>query len=197
VGHTRDDQAETFLLKLMRGAGLTGLAGIYPQRGMIIRPLLEVTDADLQAFLKSRGEAWVEDESNEDIDNPRNRIRHRVLPELDRAAGASTHGAIARAAALIREDARWLDELSQERFRTVAIETARGLEFDVGDLAGMPPPVLRRVLLLGMRQVAGGKEVGLDHVEAAIGLLGTGHGGIDVPGTRMELCGRKLVLIQQ
>jgi tRNA(Ile)-lysidine synthase len=121
VGHTQDDQAETFLLKLMRGAGLTGLAGIYPRRGSVIRPLLEVTDVDLQDYLKSRRERWVEDETNEDVENPRNRIRHKVLPELDRAAGASTHGAIARAAALLREDGQWLDELSQTRFTEVAV----------------------------------------------------------------------------
>ena len=55
VGHTRDDQAETFLLKLIRGAGLTGLGGIYPQRGDVIRPLLEASRADLREYLKGRG----------------------------------------------------------------------------------------------------------------------------------------------
>ena len=197
VGHTQDDQAETFLLKLMRGAGLTGLAGIYPQRGSVIRPLLDVTDADLQEYLKSRGERWVEDETNEDLENPRNRIRHRILPELDRAAGASTRAAIARAAALVRDDAQWLDELSQARFKTLVAETERGLEFDAGALAELPPPVLRRVVLQAMRSVAGGKEIGLDHVEAVVALLSGGRGGVDVPGSRVALCGGKVVFTPQ
>jgi tRNA(Ile)-lysidine synthase len=197
VGHTQDDQAETFLLKLMRGAGLTGLAGIHPRRGAVIRPLLDATDMDLRAYLTSQGEQWVEDESNDDLGNPRNRVRHRILPELDRAAGGSTQPAIARAAALIREDGQWLDELGDERFRTLAVETEAGLELDVRSLAETPPPVLRRVLLQAMRAAAGTREVGLEHVEAVTALLSQTHGGVDVPGSRVELRGGKLVLLQQ
>ena len=196
VGHTQDDQAETFLLKLMRGAGLTGLAGIHPRRDTVIRPLLDVTDMDLRAYLTSQGEQWVEDESNDDLDNPRNRVRHRILPELDRAAGGSTHPAIARAAALIRDDGQWLDELSDERFRTLAVATKAGLELDVRSLAETPSPVLHRVLLQAMRAAAGTREVGLEHVEAVAALLSRTHGGVDVPGSRVELRGGKLVLLQ-
>ena len=97
VGHTQDDQAETFLLKLMRGAGMTGLAGIYPRRGRVIRPLLDASRAELRSHLSERGERWIEDETNADLDNPRNRIRHVVLPELDGTAGGPTRPAIARA----------------------------------------------------------------------------------------------------
>ena len=197
VGHTLDDQAETFLLKLMRGAGLTGLGGIYPRRDSVIRPLLEVTRAELRAYLEAAGERWVEDESNEDVANPRNRIRHRILPELDLAAGGSTRPAIARAAALLREDGQWLDELSHSRFRALAVETGSAIELDLQALAETPPPILRRILLEAMRKLAGGREIGLDHVQSAIALLGARHGGIDVPGCRVELRGPKLVLIGQ
>jgi len=198
VGHTQDDQAETFLLKLMRGAGLTGLGGIYPRRDTVIRPLLDVARSDLRAYLERLGERWVEDESNDDVGNPRNRIRHRVLPELDRAAGAPTRPAIARAAALIREDGQWLDELGQERFRAIATETDYRIEFDVSALAETPVPLLRRVLLEAMRRRSGGREIGLEHVESVMALLGgLQGGGIDVPGCRVELRGGKLVLIQQ
>jgi tRNA(Ile)-lysidine synthase len=197
VGHTQDDQAETFLLKLMRGAGLTGLGGIYPRRGRVIRPLLDVARADLREYLAAVGESWIEDETNDDIGNPRNRIRHLVLPELDRAAGAPTRAAIARAAAVIREDGEWLDALSRARFCTLACARDTVLELDAAALAQTPPPVLRRVLLDAMRQRAGGREVGLEHVEAVLALLGTGQGGVDVPGCRVEHRGGKLVLIQQ
>jgi tRNA(Ile)-lysidine synthase len=197
VAHTQDDQAETFLLKLMRGAGATGLGGIYPQRDLVIRPLLDVTRAELRTYLTNMGEQWMEDESNADITNPRNRIRHRVLPELDCAAGASTRPAIARAAALIREDGQWLDDLAHARFRTLAVEAGSAIEFDVPTLAETALPVLRRVLLEAMRQQSGGREVGLEHVESVLALIGGLHGGVDVPGSRVELRGRKLVLIQQ
>jgi tRNA(Ile)-lysidine synthase len=197
VGHTQDDQAETVLLKLMRGAGLRGLGGIYPRRGAVIRPLLDVTRDDLRAYLQSRAETWIEDETNEDLANPRNRIRHRVLPELDRALEGSARPAIARAAALIREDGQWLDALSEARFLTLAHSTEAGLEFDVGSLADTPVPVLRRVLLRALRATGRNREIGLDHVEAVTALLTGAQGGVDVPGTRVELRGGKLVLLQQ
>jgi tRNA(Ile)-lysidine synthase len=196
VGHTQDDQAETLLLKLMRGAGLTGLAGIHPRRGTVIRPLLDVTRGELRAYLRVRGEGWVEDETNEDLDNPRNRIRHRILPELDLAAGGTTRPALARAAALIREDGQWLDELADERYRTLALETDAGVELDVAALTGTPSPLRSRVLLRAMRR-AGGREIGLEHVEAVLGLLAGTQGGIDVPGSRAELRGATLVLVHQ
>ncbi len=197
VGHTQNDQAETFLLKLIRGAGLRGLGGIYPQRGAVIRPLLDVTRAEIQSYLASRAETWIEDETNDDLTNPRNRIRHRVLPELDRALGGWAGGAIARAAALIREDGQWLDALAEQRLRILARPTADGLEIDVRHLIENPPPVVRRVLLSAMREAGGAREIGLEHVEAVAALLNGAQGGVDVPGARVELRGEKLVLLQQ
>ena len=197
VGHTQDDQAETFLLKLMRGAGLTGLAGIYPRRGALVRPLLDVRDTDLQVFLVSRAETWIEDETNDDVANPRNRVRHRILPELELAAGGATQPAIARAAAVIRDDAEWLDQLADERFRALSVETETGLELDVPGLTASPSPVLRRVLLRALRAASGGREVGWEHVETVTVLLGGARGGVDLPGSRVELRGLKLVLLQQ
>ena len=197
VGHTEDDQAETFLLKLMRGAGLTGLGGIYPRRGLVIRPLLEVSRQDLRKYLAARAEKWMDDETNEDVDNPRNRVRHVILPELDRTSGGSTRPAIARAAALIREDGQWLDELGRTRFEALVTSTADGLEIDAMALRVEPPSLARRVLLEAMRQTADGREIGLDHVEAVLAILGGNRGGIDVPGSRVELRRGKLVLIRQ
>jgi tRNA(Ile)-lysidine synthase len=197
VGHTQDDQAETFLLKLIRGAGLRGLGGIYPQRGAVIRPLLDVSRNDLRAYLQSRAEAWIEDETNADLANARNRIRHRVLPELDRALGGSSRPAISRAAALIREDGQWLDALGEERFLSLAQPKGDGLQLDVHSLLGTPAPILRRVLLRAMGNVGGDRQIGLEHVEAVAALLNGAQGGVDVPGTRVELRGGKLVLLQQ
>jgi tRNA(Ile)-lysidine synthase len=195
VGHTRDDQAETFLLKLIRGAGLTGLGGIYPRNGVVIRPLLDVSRADLCADLRSRGQSWVEDESNASLENARSRIRHRVLPELDLAYGGATAAAIARSATLAREDAQWLDDLGDQRFETLAATIPGGIALDAASLAAEPPPVRRRVLLKAMRALAGGREVGLDHVEAALEVLAGVCAGADVPGSRVELQRGKLVLV--
>lgn len=194
VGHTRDDQAETFLLKLIRGAGMAGLAGIYPQRGEIIRPLLDVSRSELRDYLTSIGQTWVEDETNADLKNPRNRVRHLVLPELNRAAGADTSTAIARAAGLAREDGQWLDDLAEGRMGTLIRETPTGLEIDAAALDEEPPPVQRRIMLRALRMVAIGHEIGLDHVESALGVAAGLTGGADLPGGRVELRRGKLVL---
>jgi tRNA(Ile)-lysidine synthase len=197
VGHTRDDQAETLLLKLIRGAGLTGLGGIYPRRGIVVRPLLDVGRADLRRHVELRGHSWVEDETNEDLRNPRNRIRHRVLPELDLAAGASSVPAIARAAANGREDGQWLDELADRRFDAMVVRGNAGLEIDVSALMAEPPPLRRRVVLAALRLAAPNREIGLDHVEAALEVAAGESAGVDVPGARVELRHGKMVLLRE
>ena len=194
VGHTRDDQAETFLLKLIRGAGLTGLAGIYPRRDTVVRPLIEVGRADLRQYLEARGQSWVEDETNDDLGNPRNRIRHRVLPELDLVGNASSTPAIARAAAIVREDGQWLDELSDRRFDALVVRSNDGLEIDVSGLMAEPPPVRRRVVLAALRLTAPNREMGFEHVESALEVASGESGGVDVPGARVELRRGKMVL---
>ena len=196
VGHTTDDQAETFMLKLARGAGTTGLGAIYPRRGQIIRPLLEAGREDLRNYLRDLGEAWVEDETNADLSNPRNRVRHDVLPHLERALGLPARRAIARAAGLAGEDARWLDELAAQRLELLRADTAAGLELDADRLRDEPPPIARRVLLRALRDQAGGKEIGLEHVQTALDVLTGLSAGAEVPGSRVELRGKKLVLIR-
>jgi tRNA(Ile)-lysidine synthase len=197
VGHTRDDQAETFLLKLIRGAGLTGLGGIYPRRGIVVRPLLDVGRTDLRRYLESKGQPWVDDETNEDLANPRNRIRHRVLPELDLAAGAAAGPAIARAAAIGREDGQWLDELGSRRFDALIVQGNTGLEIDVSGLLAEPPPLRRRVVLAALRLAAPNREIGYDHVEAALEVAAGKTAGVDVPGARVELRRGKMVLLRE
>ena len=197
VGHTRDDQAETFLLKLIRGAGLTGLSGIYPRRDKVVRPLLDVGRADLRHYLESRGQGWVDDETNEDLSNPRNRIRHKVLPELDLAGNSSSSPAIARAAAIVREDGQWLDELGDRRFDALVVRCSAGLEIDVAGLMAEPPPIRRRIVLMVLRLAVPNREIGFDHVEAALEVAAGESAGVDVPGARVELRGGKMVLLRE
>jgi tRNA(Ile)-lysidine synthase len=195
VGHTQDDQAETFLLKLARGAGGTGLGGVYPRRGRLVRPLLDVSRRQIEAFLRRRGQSWCEDETNRHLDNPRNRIRHVVIPELDRAYGGPSRPAIARAAALVREDAEWLDELAASRYLRVARPLAGGVALDVAALSEEPLPIRRRLARCALRSVAGGREIGRAHVEAVLDAAAGVCGPTDVPGGRMELRDGMLVLL--
>lgn len=87
VGHTADDQAETILLWMLRGAGITGLAGMPVQRdGVIIRPLYEVRRREVLEFLDAMGQASRQDSSNAKPIYARNRIRHQLLPVLNQIA---------------------------------------------------------------------------------------------------------------
>lgn len=194
VGHTRDDQAETFLLKLMRGAGAAGLGGIYPRNGDVIRPLLDVSRDDLRAHLTAVGQGWVEDETNADVANPRNRVRHRVLPEMDLAYGGPTRASIARAADLSREDAEWLDAVASRRFSDTARLSPGQIAFDRATLQAEPMPLRRRMLLEALRRGGGSREVGLAHVDAGLRVLEGLAAAADVPSGRWELSGPDLVL---
>ena len=196
VGHTEDDQAETYLIKLVRGAGLTGLGGIYPSRGRVIRPLLDVTRADLRAYLIASAQAWVEDDTNADVSNPRNRIRHRVLPELAAAYGGARAG-IARAAAHARQDGQWLDEVAAARYAELAIRVGRDVHMDARRLAAEPVSLQRRIVLQAARSLAGDREIGLEHVESALDVLAGIATAADIPGSRVELRQKLLVLVQQ
>lgn len=197
TGHTLDDQTETFLLKLLRGAGAAGLAGIHPRRGSVIRPLLAVTRADLRTYLVARRETWMEDETNAELRNPRNRIRHVVLPHLERVFSRSVRRALGRAAGLARADAVWLDALAAEHADSLVERRDTGLELGRAQLRALPDPIAQRVVLRAMREMAPGREVGLDHVEAAFDVLNGLRAAAEVPGGRWELLGEKLVLFEQ
>jgi tRNA(Ile)-lysidine synthase TilS/MesJ len=159
--------------------------------------LLEASRAELRGHLSERGEQWMEDETNADLDNPRNRIRHVVLPELDDTAGGPTRPAIARAAGLMRDDGQWLDELAEQRYSALAAVGTDGVTLDASATAAEPLAIRRRVLLRALRAGAGDREIALDHVEAAMAVLAGTCSGADFPGGRVELRRGKLVLVQQ
>ena len=129
VAHTRDDQAETVLLRLTRGAGAAGLAGMAPRRGPLVRPVLDATRIELQQYLRDRGESWREDATNLDRSIPRNLVRHEVLPLL-RTINAQADNALARAADMLRVDADFLETLANAAYLQI-VET--DTEQDEGD----------------------------------------------------------------
>jgi tRNA(Ile)-lysidine synthase len=109
VGHTADDQAETVLLNLLRGAGLDGLAGMAPGR----RPLRSLRRAETHALCDALGLGRVVDPSNDDPAFRRNRVRHELIPLADDVAGRDVVPILARQAEIAREDAAALDELAR------------------------------------------------------------------------------------
>ena len=170
LGHTLDDQAETVLLGLVRGAGSRALAGMAPARGRYLRPLLGVPRAVTHAACaEARAVAW-QDPHNDDPAYARVRARHRVLPVLERELGPGVAAALARTAAQLREDADALDALTPSTDH-------------VAELAALPGALRARAVKRWAEQACGA-PVTSAHVDALRALVEDwrGQGPVGLPG---------------
>ena len=146
VGHTRDDQAETFLLRLIRGAGPRGLGGIHPRASLIIRPLIDVTRAEIHAYLRSQGAEHRDDLTNADTRIPRNRVRHELIPFLRERFSPAGVDALDREAYIAREDAEFLDRAAAEATTRLTVRNRDRMEIALGPLLREPAAIVRRVI---------------------------------------------------
>jgi tRNA(Ile)-lysidine synthase len=165
LGHTRDDQAETVLLKLLRGAGSRGAAGIYPQVDVFVRPLLTIGRDELRAWLAEGEHTWVEDATNVDVSIPRNRIRHLVLPALAATTGVSAAIPLARYAEIARADDALLEKLAAQAAGRVVIARPDAVEVALGPFGQEPLAIQRRVLRHALT-AAGVQQPSFEDVEA-------------------------------
>jgi len=121
VAHTADDQAETVLARLVRGTGPAGLAAIYPFKDHVVRPLLEIRRAELRDYLATLGQPWREDASNLDLTRLRARLRHQILPVLERELQPAIVEHLGRLAAMAREDESFWSALLAERMAALTL----------------------------------------------------------------------------
>jgi tRNA(Ile)-lysidine synthase len=140
VGHTADDQAETVLLNVLRGAAAAGLAGMAATRGTITRPLLSWRRADTRALCEARGLPVLDDPMNSDATFRRVAIRREVLPLLERLAGRDLTPVLVRQAQLLREESVFLDELA------IAAWPGPDGRTHAASLRALPPVLARRAL---------------------------------------------------
>jgi tRNA(Ile)-lysidine synthase len=195
LGHTRDDQAETFLLRLLRGAGSRGLAGMYPRHGRIVRPLIACRRHELRAWLLDRGIAFVDDESNADLSIPRNRIRAELLPLLESRFNPAIVDVLAGEADLAREAWDTIGAAADEIASRIVKGTERARTIDIAELNNVPLAFRRVVLWRAMSAAAGARTVTFEHVAAALRLLdANGPAVLDAPGHNLERIGARLVL---
>jgi len=171
VAHTRDDQAETLLLRLLRGAGATGLAGMRPRAGDILRPLLDVSRADVLDHLRERGLAWREDPSNADPAPRRNRVRHELLPYLEARFNPEIRAALARTASLLADEAAHVRAEAETLLARVAREEEGTLVLGRLSLAEAPTPVARVAIRLALQRAGGLGQVGAVHVDKVLRLI--------------------------
>jgi tRNA(Ile)-lysidine synthase len=177
VGHTRDDQAETLLMHLFRGAGLRGLAGIHPRAGLVVRPLIGERREDLRGFLRARGLEWREDETNRDPAMLRNRVRHELIPYLERRFSPGLVDALSRDAALARADADCLDALAAEERKHLTPagpDGGRAVTLPIAALRSEPEALGSRLTRQILLEVSGGRFMGYEHVRSVVDLAASG-----------------------
>ncbi len=173
TGHTLDDQAETVLLRLVRGAGATALTGMTRAGpGPFVRPLLGLERAEVRGWLRRRRIAHREDPSNRSLRFDRNRIRRLVIPVLQEAINPRAARLIVQAAERFREDAAHLDIVAAARLdEIVTLEADGGISFDSAALAGEVDVLARRIAHLALRRAGvDARRVLARHVEALRGL---------------------------
>ncbi|NQT93131.1 MAG: tRNA lysidine(34) synthetase TilS [Lentisphaerae bacterium] len=149
TGHNADDQAETVLLKLARGSGTRGMAGIprlTSLRGYrVVRPLLDVTRREIIAYLDSQQQGWREDLSNKDPAFLRNRVRHEVLPFLETALNPSIRSALRRTAEVLGEEDQLLNDMAGNALDSCLLDGSR-CSVDIAPLSVYPLAMRRRML---------------------------------------------------
>ncbi|HEV2237176.1 MAG TPA: tRNA lysidine(34) synthetase TilS, partial [Ktedonobacterales bacterium] len=201
VGHTLDDQAETVLMRLVRGSGLTGLVGMRPLTGDIARPLLCVTRAETHAYCAARGWTPREDHSNTDRRYWRNRIRLDVLPMLTRE-NSNIVETLARTTEILAEDEDYLVARAAEAAEAATRESTRErMVFDRALLLRLEPALLRRVIRAALLRMAHG-EVTLESrhivpVETILRWPMTAN-GLQMPGmVRVTATANELVIARR
>ena len=173
VAHHMEDQAESVLLHLARGSGLTGLVGMRPRRGTIIRPMLYVRRQEIEDYLASLGQAFCTDETNFSADYSRNRIRMELLPYMEKNINPGVVEGLCSAAELLYRDEECLRAISQNELLIMA---KRKTGYDRYRLMNLPMAIKSRALRLAMAEAGAKTDVERTHVEAAARLLEAGTG---------------------
>lgn len=178
TGHTLDDQAETILLRLARGAGPTALAGMAPAGpGPFVHPLLGIERSELRAYLKRRRIRFLEDPTNERMTFDRNRVRKLVLPLLAQTLNPRTARHLVEAAGKLREDALHLDEVARRWLARNGRRRKGSLSLPVVPLGSAPAVLGRRVARLALEEAgADPRRISTRHVEALLDLAGKPEG---------------------
>ncbi len=185
LGHTRSDQAETVLFRFLRGAGSAGLAGIRPLTGEgFVRPLIGVDRADVEQFLREKNIAWRLDSSNNCLDFDRNRIRHELLPQLQREWNPAIAEMLAHTADwALEEESYWQAEIDRLAAKYLTIKPPI-VFLRTDQLTTLPPAAARRLVRRAIETVKGDlRAIDFSHIAAVLRVASQpeGDGRLQVP----------------
>ena len=196
TGHTLNDQAETFLMKLIRGAGPAGLSGIAPLRVnrfgrdartgvvMVVRPLLELLRPEILAYLEERKRSYREDRSNQDLSYDRNWVRHQLIPLLEAQLNPSLIETLDRSSQLFKEIEEYLLAQGREAFEQCRIRQEGEVRIRIEELKTLPAIMQKQVVRQGVVNEKGDLEdITLQHIRQVLELCSSGSGReVHLPG---------------
>lgn len=182
VAHNADDQAETVIMRLLRGAGPAGLGGIPPVRKKIIRPLIEIERSEIETFLSERQITYLIDSSNKNTKYLRNKIRQNLMPVIKSIFPSATR-AIVRTAEIMQQENDFINtSVTKALMRLMSRKTDERVELFCNPMEILNIVILRRALRVAIDSVRGLRGIDFDHIEAIIELIKRGK-----PGDRVYL----------
>jgi len=192
LGHTANDQAETFFLWVFRGAGTKGLGGIPPVReGFFIRPLIEIERREIETFLQKEGISWLDDSSNQKKEYLRNRIRQILIPKLLTEFDSNLIEKVKKTTEIVRDEERLLEALTTEKFKKLSRRGKEGeLCFKISELQELPIALKRRITRHAIRETRGTlRRIHFSHLQAVLDIIKS-----KAPNLRISLPGGLQVL---
>jgi tRNA(Ile)-lysidine synthase len=197
LGHTLDDQAETVLMRLVRGSGALGLSAMRMWDGELLRPLLDTRREAILAHLSARQLPYRIDATNTDTAFLRNRVRHELLPLLKEKFNPNITEALGRTARTLSEEHSALREVAAQLLDRAAASSVEGAAFELAILKAAPEGLGKTALREALRRFGGLRSVSFVHIENLWDLLNKGRGGssLPLPGSRTATVTRgRLVL---
>lgn len=181
TAHTADDRAETFMMNVMRGSGMSGLTSIPRHRGLIYRPLLDYTHDQLKDWLKARGLDWHEDATNTDTHYLRAYMRHNVLPLL-KARNPLLVQTVCKIADLMTDEDDYLEAKAARKLRQITLRKSESsLVLDALKLSSTDVVIARRVVRIVARQLIPEAWLEFKHVDAVLEAVAAGVGVANLP----------------
>ena len=181
TAHTADDRTETFMMNVMRGSGMSGLASIPRHRGLIYRPLLDYTHDQLKDWLKARGLDWHEDATNTDTHYLRAYMRHNVLPLL-KARNPMLVQTVCKIADLMTDEDDYLEAKAARKLRQITLRKSESsLVLDALKLSSTDVVIARRVVRIVARQLIPEAWLEFKHVDAVLEAVAAGVGVANLP----------------
>ena len=181
TAHTADDRAETFMMNVMHGSGMSGLASIPRHRGLIYRPLLDYTHDQLKDWLKARGLDWHEDATNTDTHYLRAYMRHNVLPLL-KARNPMLVQTVCKIADMMTDEDDYLERKAARKLRQITLRKSESsLVLDALKLSSTDVVIARRVVRIVARQLISEAWLESRHVDAVLEAVAAGVGVANLP----------------